>query len=119
MNGYEKLIMTIQKEGARANPPMLKLGEMLSETECRVGNYILDEDDYYIAEHLTSGYDETVTFNGIVNVSSHNESQSVQIKRQQVTVSHPLKEGDLVIVYKLNDEKYVILEKVVSMDVSV
>ena len=51
MNGYEKLIMTIRKEGARNNPPSLFIGEMTSKNECAIGSLSLDKEDLLFAEH--------------------------------------------------------------------
>jgi hypothetical protein len=119
MNSYEKLIKVMRDEGARNNPAGLLLGEMLTDTVCLAGGLEIEADDYYIAEHLLEhGLKVSMDGEGI-SISAHTETQSVHMERQEVMVHSSLKAGDQVIVYRLNDEKYVILEKVVSLDVSV
>ena len=109
MNGYEKLIMTIRKEGARNNPPSLFLGEMTSKDECLIGSLTLDKDDLLFAEHLTkkmvSAVDIKADDKGVSKTGINDKSKYIE----------PLKKGDKVLLYKINSEKYVVIEKVVSL----
>lgn len=109
MNGYEKLIMTIRKEGARNNPPSIFIGEMTSKNECAIGSLSLDKEDLLFAEHLTKKIvseidikadDKKVSKTGINDKSKYIE---------------PLKKGDKVLLYKVSEEKYVVIERVVSL----
>lgn len=109
MNGYEKLIMTIRKEGARNNPPSLFFGEMTSKDECLIGSLTLDKDDLLFAEHLTkkmvSEVDIKADDKGVSKTGINDKSKYIE----------PLKKGDKVLLYKINSEKYVVIEKVVSL----
>ena len=109
MNGYEKLIMPIRKEGARNNPPSLFLGEMTSKDECLIGSLTLDKDDLLFAEHLTkkivSEVDIKADDKGVSKTGINDKSKYIE----------PLKKGDKVLLYKINSEKYVVIEKVVSL----
>lgn len=93
MDGYSKMLMLFRNEGSKYNPPMLLLGEMTSSVDCVIGKLSLDEEDYYISEHLAT--------------KEGNKYKS------------SLKAGDIVLLYPLNDEKYVIIEKVVELNVSI
>lgn len=104
MTGYEKLLMLLRNEGSRYNPPSLLLGEMISTTEISLGRITLDADDYYIAEHLTKPLLTKL------NLSSNLADNSTYI--------NPLKEGDIVLLYPLTEEKYVVIERVVEPNVS-
>lgn len=105
MNGYEKLLLIMQKEGMKNNPAKIVLGVMRSQTECEVAKNILDQEDFYVAEHLSVKRKVTV-------IENDKEKQVEKIQSL-------LKTGDIVAVYRLSDEKYLILDKVVSIDVSI
>ena len=109
MNGYEKLIMTRRKEGARNNPPSLFIGEMTSKNECAIGSLSLDKEDLLFAEHLTkraiSEIDIKADDKGVSKTGINDKSKYIE----------PLKKGDKVLLYKINSEKYVVIEKVVSL----
>lgn len=105
MNGYEKLLRIMQKEGMKNNPAKIVLGTMRSQTECEVAKNILNQEDFYIAEHLSVKRKVTV-------IENDKEKQVEKIQSL-------LKTGDIVAVYRLSDEKYLILDKVVSIDVSI
>lgn len=93
MNGYEKILRLIQKmsEGS----PTIFFTVMDTASTCRVNELPLDSDDLLIAEHLKTGWYKQEG-NSMVYVS-------------------PLKAGDSVLVVKINDEKYAILERLVSV----
>ena len=80
MNGYEKIIDLMRKEGATKNPETPKLAEMISEDECSLGDLTLDSDDLLVADHLKG----------------------------------KLEEGDTVLIQRIDDETYVIIERVVE-----
>lgn len=105
MNGYEKLLRIMQKEGMKNNSAKIVLGVMKSQTECEVAKNILDQEDFYVAEHLSVKKKVTV-------IENDKEKQVEKIQSL-------LKTGDIVAVYRLSDEKYLILDKVVSIDVSI
>ena len=89
MNGYEKIINTMQKNARKVQPQDLQIAVMKSSTTCQKGDLVLDRDDLLIAEHLLTGY----------------------IAADESIIS-PLKKGDLVLIKRISDEKYVIIERV-------
>ena len=91
--GYEKLIAAIKQLTATKNN--ILLGVMLSSNSCKINELQLDRDDLYIAEHLTTGY---LRNNG-----------------DTYTSVEGLKTGDLVLVCKICDEKYAIIERLVEV----
>lgn len=109
MNGYEKLIMTIRKEGARNNPHSLFIGEMTSKNECAIGSLSLDKEDLLFAEHLTkrvvSELDIKADDKGVSKTGTNDKCKYIE----------PLKKGDKVLLYKVGEEKYVVIERVVSL----
>lgn len=76
----EKLIEIFRKQGAVLNPPKIKLAEMITSKNCKIGELIVDEGDYWLSERLQG----------------------------------KLSEGDDVIVYRLDDDSFVIIDKVVK-----
>ena len=109
MNGYEKLIMTIRKEGARNNPPSIFIGEMTSKNECLIGSLTLDKDDLLFAEHLTKKIVSEI------DIKADDKKVSKTGINDKSKYIKPLKKGDKVLLYKINSEKYVVIEKVVSL----
>lgn len=91
MNQYEELIKIIQNQSILHNSESLKIGVMKSKDTCEIGSLILDRDDLYIASHLL---------------------ERIRIDSEDGYLE-PLKAGDLVVLYRLNDEKYLLLERVV------
>ncbi|MGN6713432.1 hypothetical protein [Anaerocolumna jejuensis] len=91
MNGYEKILSIIQKTGESS--PALFITIMDTASTCRVNELPLDADDILIADHLKTGWYKQEG-NSMIYVS-------------------PLKAGDSVLVVKVNDEKYAILERLV------
>lgn len=65
---YVEILMMMQKEGAKSNPPSICLGEIVSVSPLRikVDELILEPDDFLIADFLIEGYkrDLKVTSNG-------------------------------------------------------
>lgn len=116
MTPEEKLINIIRIEGSKKNTPALTLGEMISKNQCQVGENILEADDLYIAEHLVNAYEVAITLDAVpAYISTQASSTPVWIKNQRATVQNSLKKGDVVLLYPISTEKYVIIEKVVSL----
>lgn len=102
MNPYERLINVMREQGSVKNPPQLRLGTMISDSQCDIGTMVLESDDLYIAEHLVDGYEIKI----MVEPSE---------KKQTAKVYHALQKGDVVLLYQIKEEKFVIIEKVVSL----
>ena len=126
MNGIEKLIEIIRQEGAKNNPPMIKLGEMISETSCRIGENELDAEDLYFAEHMIEhekliDIEDGGKLDATTDTSGNHSHmlKTLTSEGTKIRIHTTLKKGDLVAVYRISDEKYLILAKVVSGDVSV
>lgn len=77
MTWDEKMVNLMREQGKKNTGKGLQLATMESDTKCRVGNLLIDREDYLKAEHLS------------------------------------LSKGDTVVVYKLDDTAYIILEKVI------
>lgn len=112
MNSTERLINIMRQQGAVQNPPRLALGEMLSEDTCRVGGCTLDKDDLLIAEHLLQ---RDLTISATMTATIGTEQKDVALTKQTVSTKDKLKAGDEVLLYRISEDKYVIIEKVVSM----
>lgn len=91
--GYEKLIKAMKH--LNSDKRNIYLATMKSENSCKLNNITLDHDDLLIAEHLTTGYIRKEGF------------EYVEISK--------LNPGDMVLVLKLNDEKYVIVERLMEV----
>lgn len=90
MNPYEEILKVIQKEGKKGNTESIHIGTMTGGTSCKIGELPLSGNDLLIAEHLRTGY-----------------------QKDKNTFIGPLKSGDKVAIYRISDEKYVILERLV------
>ena len=101
MNAYEEILSLMRQEGKKDNTASIQLGTMESEKRCRVGEVTLYEDDFLIAEHLKTGYHYAV------------DKEKPESKNEK-TFAEGLKKGDTVAVYKINDELFVILERLVK-----
>lgn len=99
MNGYERIIKMMREQGAVNNPASLQLGEMTSAKTCKVGDLKLDADDLLIAQHLTD-YE--------IKIDIESEGEKIKVRGA-------LKKGDLVLVQRMSDEQYVIIEKLVEV----
>ncbi len=96
MNGYEKLIKVISE--LVDSSPMIAQTTMNGPTSCNFNDLQLDEDDLLIAEHLRTGYVKKVTqTNGVI----------------ETEYAEPLKKGDIVIIMRVSDDKFAILERMV------
>lgn len=97
MTPYEQLF-TLMKKKEKKKETIIYEGIMTSEKTCTIGEIELEEEDIVIAEHLTTGYFKNI-----------NEKQPS--KKEETTFVYPLKAGDVVLVVKINEEKYAIVER--------
>lgn len=122
MNGYERIINLMREQGAVKNPASLQLAEMTSATTCKIGDLKLEADDLLIAEHLTD-YEIEIDIESegdleapTTTVSQHAHAvKSMKSKNTKIKVHGALKKGDLVLVQRMSDEQYVIIEKLVEV----
>lgn len=122
MNAYEQIINTMRQQGSVNNPATLQIAEMVSATTCMVGDLKLEKDDYIIAEHLTEHEIEidvekagtlTAKTNTVLE-HSHNIT-SITTEKSKIKVHSALKKGDVVLVQRLSDELYAIIERLVEL----
>lgn len=113
MNGCEKLIQIMRQQGAMGNPPRLELGEMLSESTCRIGGNDLEKEDLIVAEHLTAGYNTKISANIAATIDG--KETGIIMKDQTVAINSRLKKGDTVLTYRISEDKYAIIERMVSL----
>lgn len=100
MNAYEQILETMRQQGRKDNTPPIQIGIMESADTCAIGELKLSGSDLLIAEHLKTGYHYAVD----------NETPS---KKDKNTFIGGLKKGDKVAVYRVSDELYIILERLV------
>lgn len=100
MNPYEQIIHLMREQGAVKNTAPLQLAEMTSATSCKIGDLKLDADDLLIPEHLTEH-----------EIKIDTETT----KNMKIKAHGALKQGDIVLIYRLSDEQYVIIEKLVEV----
>ncbi len=100
MDPYEEILSLMRNEGKKDNTAPIQIGVMTGETSCKIGKLILSGSDLLIAEHLKTGYHYAV----------YDDKPS---KKDKNTFVEPLKSGDKVAVYRINDELYIILERLV------
>lgn len=121
MNSYEKIINIMRNQGAVKNPIGLQLAEMTDATSCDVGELHLEAEDLLISQHLTD-YEIKIDVedNGKLNsttttVAQHrHDIDTFTSTETKIKVYGKLKKGDLVLVQRLSDEKYVIIEKLLE-----
>lgn len=102
MNAYEQIIMIMRQQGAVKNLPGMKIAEMKDAKTLKIDTLELDAEDLLVAEHLTTGYHKAV------------DGLRPPLKNDDTYV-WPLKKGDLVLVQRISDEKYVIIERLVEL----
>ena len=100
MNAYEEILNLMRNEGKKDNTAPIQIGIMTGATSCRVGKLPLSGSDLLIAEHLKTGY----------HCAVYDDKPS---KKDKKTFVEPLKSGDKVAVYRISDELYIILERLV------
>jgi hypothetical protein len=91
MNPYEQMIKTIREQGKSGSSKGMRIGVMKSASVCMIDTLELDEDDLLVAQHLVTGYQSK---DGYVN---------------------PLKKGDTVLIQRINEEQYAIIERLVEL----
>lgn len=100
MNPYEEMLNIMRNEGKKDNTAPIQIGVMTGETSCKIGKLTVSGNDLLIAEHLKTGYHYAV-------------DDSKPSKKDKETFIEPLKSGDKVAVYRVSDEQYIILERLV------
>jgi len=100
MNPYEEILNTMREQGRKDNTAPIQIGIMTSRSSCKIGKLVLSGDDLLIAEHLKTGY----------HCAVDNETPS---KKDKNTFVEALKAGDKVAIYRVSDELYIILERLV------
>jgi len=88
MNGYEKIMYQMRKQGQKGAEPGVRLGEIGKDMSCRVGALTLQRDDLLFNEMLLSGYLD-----------------------QEGAPVVPLQEGDKVLVKRLSAQKYAVIAR--------
>lgn len=91
MSGYEDIINIMREQGKKGNTAPIQIGYMESPAICALGTLKLYGSDLLVAEHLKTGY-----------------------LKGDNTPAEPLKQGDKVAVYRVSDETYIILERLVD-----
>lgn len=89
MNAYEKILKVMAPDTENN----IFVTTMESSTTCYVNNLKLEREDLLIAEHLTTGW------------LTQKDGKNEFIK--------PLSKGDMVLLIKLDDTKYAIVERMV------
>lgn len=105
-HAYAELLQIMRKQGSKDNPTTIQLGVMQSPTSVKVGDLLLDADDLYMSYHLVAGYSRKLQTPYVSEGGSSKPS---------VVYMDGLKKGDLVAIQRLNDDKYIILDRVVSV----
>ncbi len=86
---YVEIIMMMQKEGAKSNPPSFCLGKVVSETplEIKVDELLLDADDFLIADYLIEGYKRSlqVTSQGTMSNNGNSSMNGTLVSSTQNT----------------------------------
>ena len=115
MNGYERIINMMREQGAVKNPASLQLGEMTSATSCKVGDLKLPEHltDYEIKIDVENK--GTLTAPTTTNAQHKHEVENLTSKNTKIKVHGALKKGDIVLIYRLSDEQYAIIDKMVEV----
>lgn len=95
MTELEEFVLLFSKNQKKEK---FAIGSMISDRTCRIGDLEYDEDDLLISSHLK--------YNLCTKVN-------VDLEHRDISVYVPaIKKGDLVLVYLMNNEKIVILEKI-------
>lgn len=102
MNDYERIIEVMRKANEKNKGSCIQKGIMQSDDTCKIGDLVLSKEDFLLPEPLKTGY--------FKNIDSENPS-----KKEESTFVKPLQKGDIVAAYRLNEEEYIILAKLVSL----
>lgn len=108
---YAEMLNMMREQGRKDNPTTIQLGIMQSSNSVKIDDLVLNAEDLYIADYLKAGYSRKLKTPYVSSVSFSGESFD---KKDSTVYSDGLKKGDLVAVQMLNNNKYVILTKVVE-----
>ena len=100
MDPFLEIAGLMREQGTVHKQGMLQLATMTGTNTCSIGNLPIFAEDLYIPDRLLSAVCTQVSV-----PESHQDKSSY---------SMPLKTGDTVVLFKLSDTKYVILDRVVS-----
>lgn len=107
MDGYERIIQTIQQTVKETNKAENEtnsriipyIAEMQSDGRCDIGELVIEKEDYYIAECLTTDICSKVSVDSYLNdCSQYNKA---------------LKEGDIVLVFRIGED-FIIADKLLE-----
>lgn len=100
MDPFSEWINLMRTQGAAYSTAPIMLATMTGTNTCCSGDLQIYAEDLYIPDRLLTSMCTKV------NVPENHQDKS--------SYNAPLKAGDIVTIYKLNDKKYVILDRVVS-----
>ena len=104
-NAFSEMVDFIRKQGAALNPGTIQLAEMTGAKSCRIGKELaLTAQDLIIPDRLLTSVCTKVAGTCPADGGALTDKSSY---------NGPLKAGDIVAIYKLNDSKYLILDRVV------
>lgn len=114
--GFTELIRIMREQGAVNNPQTLKLGTVSKKSplEITTGNLTLDKDDFYISQHLTE-YEAKVDIDWTTSSGGSPYAHTHTIEKTKLKFENPFSVGDIVLLYQLDDEKFLIIEKLVEL----
>ncbi|MBQ0079698.1 MAG: hypothetical protein KBS66_07415 [Eubacterium sp.] len=84
---------------------ILQIATMLGPTSCKIGNLILSGPDLLIADHLLHSVCTGVSMTAPAGGGPCTDKS---------TYISALKAGDLVVITQISDDKFIVLERVVS-----
>lgn len=86
---YVEIIMMMQKEGAKSNPPSFCLGQIVSiaPLTIKVDELLLEQDDFLIADYLVEGYKRSlqVTSQGTMTNNGNSSMNGTLVSSTQNT----------------------------------
>lgn len=100
MSPYEEMLGIMREEGRKCNAAPIQIGVMTGADTCRIGKLELSGSDMLMAEHLKTGYHCAV-------------DGSSPSKKDKTTFIGALRAGDKVAAYRVSEELYIILERLV------
>lgn len=92
MTSYQKILAVMRSQGGKDNEKGVRLAEVGDNLSVTSGGLTLEKDDLLYAAHLISGYLDK-------------DGQPVE----------PISKGDAVLIKRLNDEKYAVIERVIDI----
>lgn len=128
-NPYSDLLKIMREQGAKDNPPSIRLGTVLAPPPAiriQTGDLVLDADDLLIADYLLPNYQREYSQTGEgtiitktppspVTYSSYTVMESLT-DTGQITFTDTLKSGDIVALLATEDRQtYILLCKVVNV----